>query len=170
MGRRSRNGQRGREYDAIVVGAGHNGLVAAFYLARAGLSTVVLERRPFVGGCCVTEEFAPGFHASTGAYVLSMLRQSLWRDMRLAARGVRVDPAGPTLNLYPDGGRYYLSDDVALTLEETRRFEPRDVDAMRRFEIDLGRLARTVTPFFEQTPPDPRLRNLGDLRNAARYG
>ena len=62
-------------YDAIVVGGGHNGLVAGFYLSRAGLRTLVLERRPFVGGACNTEEFAPGFRASTGAYVLSMLRE-----------------------------------------------------------------------------------------------
>ena len=70
-------------YDAIVIGGGHNGLVAAFYLARRGLRPVVLERRDIVGGCCVTEEFAPGYRASTGAYVLSMLRQAIWRDMRL---------------------------------------------------------------------------------------
>ena len=73
------------EYDAIVVGGGHNGLVAGFYLARAGLRTVILERRDIVGGACVTEEFAPGFRASTGAYVLSMLRESIWRDMRPGA-------------------------------------------------------------------------------------
>ncbi len=76
-------------YDTAIVGGGHNGLVAAFYLARAGLRTVVLERREIVGGCCVTEEFAPGFRASTGAYVLSMLREPVWRDLRLAERGDR---------------------------------------------------------------------------------
>ena len=69
--------------------------MAAFYLARAGLSTLVLERRPFVGGCCVTEEFAPGFRASTGAYVLSMLRERIWHDMRLAERGLTVSPPAP---------------------------------------------------------------------------
>ena len=82
-------------YDVAIVGAGHNGLVAAYYLARAGLRPVVLERRDIVGGCCVTEEFAPGYRASTGAYVLSMLREPIWRDMRLVERGVAVDPAGP---------------------------------------------------------------------------
>ena len=79
-------------YDAIIVGGGHNGLVAGFSLARAGLSTLVLERRPFVGGACNTEEFAPGFRASTGAYVLSMLREAIWRDMRLGRARHRRRP------------------------------------------------------------------------------
>ena len=92
-------------YDVAIVGGGHNGLVAAYYLARAGLRPVVLERREIVGGCCVTEEFAPGYRASTGAYVLSMLREPIWRDLRLAERGVAVDPAGPSLNLFADGAR-----------------------------------------------------------------
>ena len=70
-------------YDAVVVGAGHNGLVAAFYLARAGRKVLVVERREIVGGACVTEEFAPGFRASTGAYILSMLRPAIWTDLRL---------------------------------------------------------------------------------------
>ena len=84
--------------DTIVIGGGHNGLVAAFYLARAGLKPVVLERRSVVGGACVTETFAPGFRASTGAYVLSMLREAIWRDCRLAERGLVVDAAGPSLH------------------------------------------------------------------------
>ena len=67
-------------YDAVIVGGGHNGLVAGFYLARAGLRPLILERREIVGGCCVTEEFAPGYRASTGAYVVSMLREPVWRD------------------------------------------------------------------------------------------
>ena len=120
-------------YDAIIVGGGHNGLVAGFYLARAGLRTVILERRDIVGGACVTEEFAPGFRASTGAYVLSMLRESIWRDMRLVKRGIRVDAAGPTLNVFPDGAHYTVGDDTDQTLEETRRFFRRDADALVRF-------------------------------------
>lgn len=157
-------------YDAIVVGGGHNGLVAGFYLARAGLRTVILERRDIVGGACVTEEFAPGYRASTGAYVLSMLRESIWRDMRLVQRGIQVDAAGPTLNAFPDGAHYSLSDDMDSTLDETRRFSRNDADALVRFEEDLGRFAGSVVPYFERTPPDPRLRSFHDLRELASAG
>ena len=76
-------------YDAIVIGGGHNGLTAASYLAGAGLSTLVLERRELVGGCCVTEEIAPGCRASTTSYIASMLRPEVIRDLELAAHGLR---------------------------------------------------------------------------------
>ncbi len=157
-------------YDAVVVGGGHNGLVAGFYLSRAGMRVLVLERRPFVGGACNTEEFAPGFHASTGAYVLSMLRESIWRDMRLVERGIVVDPAGPTLNLYPDGARYTLGDDMASDVEETRRFSPADARALPGFERELGELVHGVLPSFDWTAPDPRMRSLRDVVELARWG
>ncbi len=128
-----------RSYDAVIVGGGHNGLVAAFYLARAGLKPLVLERRPFVGGACNTEEFAPGYRASTGAYVLSMLREAIWQDMKLVARGIVVDPAGPTLNLYPDGASYFLGDDMAENVAATKHFSEHDARALPRFEEDLQR-------------------------------
>ena len=124
------NGSSARGWDVAIVGGGHNGLVAAFYLAKAGLRTVVLERREIVGGCAVTEEFSPGFRASTGAYVLSMLREPVWRDLRLVQRGVAVDPAGPTLNLGPDGSALLLDDDLASTQEEFARFSPADARAL----------------------------------------
>jgi phytoene dehydrogenase-like protein len=169
-GRRVRDLDSRRRYDAIVVGGGHNGLVAAFDLAGAGLSTIVLERRPFVGGACVTEEFAPGFRASSGAYVLSMLRRSIWRDMRLVARGIRVDPAGATLNVYPDGAHLWLDDDVGRTVEDVRRFSPADAAAFPRFERDLARIGRAVVPMFERTPPSVAPRSLHELRELASYG
>ena len=159
-----------RSYDADIVGGGHNGLVAGYYLARAGMKTVVLERRSFVGGACNTEEFAPGFRASTGAYVLSMLRESIWQDMQLERRGIHVDAAGPTLNLYPDGAHYYLGDDMAANIEETKRFSAADARALPVFEDHLSELVQGVLPAFNWTAPDPRIRSLHDLLELAKWG
>jgi phytoene dehydrogenase-like protein len=156
------------EYDAVIIGGGHNGLVAGFTLARSGMRTVVIERREIVGGCAVTEEFAPGFRASTGAYVLSMLRESVWRDMRLVERGIRVDAAGPTLNLYPDGASYWLDEDMAHTVEETRRFSRRDAEAIVRFERDLAELAGAVLPLFDSPPPNLRAHDVAELATEGR--
>jgi len=157
-------------YDAVVIGGGHNGLVTGFYLARAGMRCVVLERRDILGGACNTEEFAPGFRASTGAYVLSMLREAIWRDMRLVRRGVNVDPAGPTLNISPDGARYLVGDDTAANIEETKRFSPSDANALERFEGDLARMVKGVVPAFDWIAPDLGLSSVRDLRELARWG
>ena len=156
-------------YDAIVVGGGHNGLVAGFYLARAGLKVVILERREQVGGACNTEEFAPGFRASTGAHVLSMLRGSIWRDMRLVQRGIVVDPAGPTLNLYPDGARYYLGGDLAENVAATSQFSRRDAEALPALEADLAEMAKVLSPTFDMAAPDPGIKTLHGLREAASW-
>jgi phytoene dehydrogenase-like protein len=117
-------------YDAVIVGGGHNGLVAGFYLAKAGLRPLILERREFVGGACVTEEFAPGFRASTGAYVISMLREPVWRDMRLAERGIEIDSAGPSLYGFPGGERLLLGDDIPASQAEIRRHSAADARAL----------------------------------------
>jgi phytoene dehydrogenase-like protein len=157
-------------YDTLVVGAGHNGLVAAFYLARAGLRTLILERREIVGGCCVTEEFAPGFRASTGAYVISMLREPVWRDLRLAERGVVVDPAGPSLNLYGDGAALHIHDDVELTQREIARISKADARALPGFESELGRVAKLISPLIDATPPGVGGRRPRDLVRLAGLG
>ncbi len=145
-------------YEAVIVGGGHNGLVAGFYLARAGIRTLILERREIVGGCCVTEEFAPGFRASTGAYVISMLREPVWRDMRLAERGIEIDAAGPSLYGFPGGERLLLGDDLAESQREIARFSAADARPCPAFEEDLGRLAEVVGPLMDSTPPDPGAR------------
>ncbi len=157
-------------YDAAIIGGGHNGLVAAYYLAREGLSTVVLERRDIVGGCCVTEEFAPGYRASTGAYVLSMLREQIWSDMKLVERGIVVDPAGPSLHLFADGTRLQLSEDTGEAVSAIRKLSARDADAYPSFEEHLAELAGLVTPLIDTTPPSPRPASAADLASLLKVG
>jgi len=157
-------------HDAIIVGAGHNALVAAFYLARSGRRPLVLERREIVGGACVTEEFAPGYRASTGAYVLSMLRPEVWRDMDLVRRGIHVDPAGPSLTLLPDGATLHVHDDTADTAAEIARHSRRDAAAFPVFERELSALTGVLLPTFDWPAPDLAVRHLRDLEGLARLG
>ena len=156
-------------YDAVVVGAGHNGLTAAAYLARAGLSTIVLERREIVGGACVTEEIAPGCRASTTSYIASMLRPEVIRDLHLARHGLRMIPCEPGLQVpFPDGEILpWWSDDRRVS-EEIRRFSARDASTFLRVQADLKKLARFLQPYFLEPPPDIHARGLGRLREALR--
>lgn len=161
------------KYDVVIVGGGHNGLVAAFYLARAGMKTVVLERRDFVGGCCVTEEFAPGFHASTGAYVLSLIRPAVLRDLDLHGRGLVVDEGGPTFHIYDDGSHLYLRDDMEDCRRELAKFSANDADAYPRFLEHMERMAAVLAPLMDVTPPDlvsNEARNLRSLLRLGRHG
>jgi phytoene dehydrogenase-like protein len=157
-------------WDAIVVGGGHNGLVAGFYLARGGLKTLILERREFVGGACVTEEFAPGFRASPGAYVLSMLRPQIWRDMRLRERGLTVSQSGPSLNVFPDGRSFTLHAETREAVEEISRMSRKDADAFPRFERHFKEVAKALIPLYDRRAFDPRLAHAEDLREAAVAG
>src|SRR5271163_2391707 len=145
-----------KSYDAIVVGAGHNGLTAAAYLARAGLSTLVLERREIVGGCCVTEEIAPGCRASTTSYIASMLRPEVIRDLRLADQGLRMVPCDPALQVpFPDGQVVSWWAKRDQVVEELRKISPKDAATFVRVDDRLKKLARYLQPFFLEPPPEP---------------
>ncbi|PYX03592.1 MAG: hypothetical protein DMG85_19500 [Acidobacteria bacterium] len=142
-------------YDAIVVGGGHNGLTAAAYLARAGMSTLVLERRHMVGGCCVTEEIAPGCRASTTSYIASMLRPEVISDLNLREHGLRMVPCDPALQVpFPDGEvvPWWTNRDRAVA--EFRRFSVKDAKAFVRIDDQLKKLARYLQPFFLEPPPE----------------
>jgi phytoene dehydrogenase-like protein len=156
-------------HDVIVIGGGHNGLVAAYYLAASGLRTLVLERRPIIGGACVTETFAPGYRASPGAYVLSMLRPAVRRDMRLDARGLTVSPAGPTLNIFGDGSSLMIGGDGSEG-DDVAHFSQADARALPRFKLDMEAIGRAVMPLLDESPPDPSSAAPRDLADLARAG
>src|ERR1700741_756675 len=127
--RMSMIGASAQIYDVIIVGGGHNGLTAAAYLARAGLKTLVLERRDIVGGFCVTEEIAPGCRASTTSYIASMLRPEVISDLRLAEHGLRMVPCDPAIQVaFPDGCvvPWWVERDRAVA--EFRKHSPRDAE------------------------------------------
>src|SRR5438093_12060798 len=120
-------------YDAIVVGAGHNGLTASAYLARAGLRTLVLERREIVGGACVTEEIAPDCRASTTSYIASMLRPEVIRDLELAKHGLLMVPCEPGLqSAFEDGTVLPWWTDNDRTVAEWATVSASDAQPFRR--------------------------------------
>jgi len=146
---------RSSEYDAIVIGAGHNGLTAAAYLGGAGLSTLVLERREIVGGCCVTEEIAPGCRASTTSYIASMLRPEVIRDLELASHGLRMVACDPVLQVpFPDGQVVAWWADRDRTVEGLRKISVKDAETFARVDDQLKTLARYLQPFFLEPPPE----------------
>jgi phytoene dehydrogenase-like protein len=142
-------------YDAIVIGAGHNGLTAAAYLARAGLSTLVLERRDIVGGCCVTEEIAPGCRVSTTSYIASMLRPEVISELRLADYGLRMIPCDPAIQVpFPDGHVLPWWADRERACDEFSKISSKDAARFVQVDDQLKKLARYLQPFFLEPPPE----------------
>jgi phytoene dehydrogenase-like protein len=158
-------------YDLIIVGAGHNGLVAAAYLARAGLRVLVLERRELVGGACVTEELWPGFKVSTAAYVNSLLRPEIIRDLELARHGFELLPRSPSsFTPFPDDRFLLMGPDREFTRQQVAKFSSRDADALPRYEAMLERVAAFIEPTLLQTPPNPWSLRPRDLLRLASLG
>lgn len=142
-------------YDVIIIGGGHNGLVTAAYLARAGRKVLVLERREILGGCAVTEEIWPGYRVSTGAYLISLLQEKIVRDLDLARYGYKVLPKDPAFfSAYPDGRCLFFWQDERKTYNEIAKFSTRDAEAYPKYEAYLERLAEVVESLLLVTPPE----------------
>jgi phytoene dehydrogenase-like protein len=159
-----------KRYDAVLVGAGHNALVAAAYLARAGRSVLVLERRPLVGGAAVTEEVFPGFKFSVFSYVVSLLRPEIIRDLDLPRHGLQILPLESTI-VPLDGGDYLgLWSDPDQSRRELARHSPRDAEASQVFGRLMQHMAMAVKPILGMVPPDPASLAPSDLRGLLRFG
>ena len=142
-------------YDAVIIGAGHNGLACAAYLGRAGLRVLLLERREMVGGATVTEEIYPGFKYSVCSYVVSLLRPQVISELDLPAHGLEILPLDGTLTPLPEGDYVMRWHDGAETRRELARHSQADADAYGQFGTLLYHLAHAVRPILGTPPPDP---------------
>ena len=155
-----------KKYDAIVVGAGHNGLTNAAYLAKSGLKVLVVEKNDYIGGASVSRELHEGWTYSNCSYVCSLLRPEIFRDLNLQKYGLQVLPYGGSVTFMQNGDIYggYADDDLAR--REIGRFSKRDADAYVRFARDVSKQCRFIKPMLLRTPPDPtsfKPKDLGEL-------
>src|SRR6187549_3459721 len=151
-------------YDSIIVGGGHNGLVTAAYLARAGRKVLVLERRELVGGCAVTEEVWPGYRVSTGAYLSSLLQERIVSELELKRFGYHVEPKEPPFfSPFPDGRYLFMWQDPERTRAEIAKFSRRDAARFAEYEEHVERLAVVAESLLLETPPPFPPSSLSDL-------
>lgn len=157
-------------YDAVIIGAGHNGLVTACYLAKAGMRVLVLENRPIVGGACVTEtDTFPGFRVSTLAYVNSLFRKEIIHDLQMARHGFEMLERSPSsYTPLPDGRHLLLGPDAKLTHSEIAKFSKKDAENYPKYEAMLERIGNVVEPLLTQIPPNLLRPSIGDLWKLAK--
>ena len=144
-----------KRYDAVVIGGGHNGLTAGCYLAKAGLSVLVLERRDVIGGACVTEELFPGFRLNVASYTIGMLQPEIVRELNLAEAGFASYVRDPQFTgIFPDGRHLVVYPDIERTVSEVARLSPRDAGVWPRFEADAGRVGAILREWFLRSADD----------------
>ena len=158
------------QFDVIVIGGGHNGLVAAAYLARAGKKVVVLERRHIIGGAAVTEEIIPGYKFSEFSYVVSLLRPEIIRDLDLPRHGLKILPLPSTFTPMENGDYLAAWDDHDLTQREIYRHSPKDAEAYDEYSRVMARTAKAIKPLLSMLPPDPSSLSPRDLLGLLKLG
>jgi phytoene dehydrogenase-like protein len=160
------------EYDAIIIGGGHNGLTAAAYLAKAGRRVLVLERRHLLGGAAVTEEIVPGFKFTVYSYDISLLRPEVIQELQLYKHGLHLIPTEGSFVPMEDGNYFAAYADEASSLDEIRRHSKRDADKAEEFNNVMYALAYAVKPILSMIPPDlssPGMSGLRTLRNLGKH-
>jgi phytoene dehydrogenase-like protein len=158
------------QYDAIVIGAGHNGLIAAAYLARAGKKVCILERREIVGGAAMTEEIFPGYRFTEFSYVVSLLRPEIIRDLELPRHGLKILPLPSTVTPMDNGDYLAAWDDHDLTRQEIYRHSPKDAEASDEYGRVMARAAKAIKPIISLVPPDPSSMSPRDLMGMLKLG
>src|SRR6266571_135405 len=157
--------------DVVIIGGGHNGLVTAFYLARAGRKPLVLERRPVVGGAAITDEFHPGFKIPTLSHTLGPLRPDVARDMALDRHGLHIiRPEVRVFAPHPDGRSLFLYDDAERSAGSIAGFSAKDAEKYKEFHATLGRIGKVMAQVLETTPPSIDHPSSGDLWNMLKVG
>ena len=145
-----------RKYDVIVIGGGHNGLVAAAYLAKAGRAVSVMERRHILGGCATTENLWPGYKVSTAAYLISLFLPEIVRELRLRENGLRILPRDPSSFTPLLDDRYLLlGSDETKNMDELSKFSRKDAEAYPKYQSQLERIAKVLEPVLRKSAPDP---------------
>ena len=158
------------KFDAIVVGGGHNGLVNAAYLAKAGLRTLVLERRHLVGGAAITEELVPGFKFTTFSYALSLIRPEIVQDLDLVSHGMMVLPLVNTFQPGLNGEYLFLGADADANYHEIARHSIEDAESARDLDHLIARLARALKPWMDRIPPNVMSDDPADVALLAELG